>query len=101
MTQPLNPGALPAFDFWEMFSAWPVQSQVSCILVVTIWVGGGNLLSYFSLRRRGIPYYKSLNPFSGVGLDFNKTELLILALLAISSLAIGFWGMANAVAMPE
>ena len=84
---------VPTFsDFYQIFLNWPLQTQIGIILFASIWIIGGNTLIYISLRRRGVPYWKAFFPTTRVFRGFNKTEFIILALLAIASLSSGMWG---------
>jgi hypothetical protein len=56
------------------------------------WLIGGNILTYFSMRRRGIPYWKILIPSMKIAFGMNRKEYLILGALAVSSLAFAYWG---------
>ena len=78
--------------FSEMFSNFPIQTQVGIGLMAVVWLIGGNVLLYFSMKRRSIPYWKILIPFSGTIFGFNTKEWFILALLAVTALLFGMWG---------
>ena len=84
---------VPTFsDFYEIFLNWPMQTQIGIVLFFSIWVIGGNILVYISMRRRDLPWWKAFIPTTRVFRGFNKTEFIILALLAIASLSSGMWG---------
>ncbi|MFT5521385.1 MAG: hypothetical protein ACI9IA_001986 [Enterobacterales bacterium] len=55
--------SVPTFsDFYEMFLNWPLQTQIGIVLFACIWILGGNVLTYFSLKRRGLPWWKAFIP---------------------------------------
>lgn len=56
------------------------------------WLVGGNILMYFSLKRRGIPYWKVLVPSFKTTFGLNGKEYLILGILAVTSLGFAMWG---------
>ncbi len=83
----------PDLDFIiEAFLSWPTQTQIGIIMFAATWLIGGNLLFYFSMKRRGIPYWKILVPSFKTTFGLNAKEWLILAGLAVTSLSFGAWG---------
>ena len=90
----------PNFDlFLEAVLSWPLQTKIGMALFAITWLVGGNVLMHFSLRRRGIPYWKTMFPtpdgFRAVfGLNWN--EWLVLVLLALTAFSFAAWGMAGA-----
>ncbi len=84
----------PDFNFFiEAFLSWPTQTQIGIVLFAVTWLIGGNVLFYFSMKRRGIPYWKILIPSFKTTFGLNGKEWFILAVLAFTSLSFGIWGM--------
>ena len=85
---------VPSFgDFYEIFLSWPTQTQMGIVLFAATWLVGGNILMYFSMKRRGISYWKILIPSFKTTFGLNSKEYSILGALAVSSLAFAVWGM--------
>jgi len=84
---------VPSFsDIFEIFLSWPTQTQLGIVLFAVTWLVGGNILMYFSMKRRGIPFWKILIPSFKTTFGLNGKEYLILGALAVSSLAFAAWG---------
>ena len=83
----------PDFDFFiEAFLGWPTQTQIGVVMFAATWLIGGNILFYFSMKRRGIPYWKIMVPSFKTTFGLNGKEWFILALLAVTSLSFASWG---------
>jgi len=83
----------PDFDFFiDAFIGWPAQTQFGIVMFAATWLIGGNILFYFSMKRRGIPYWKILIPSFKTTFGLNGREYLILAALAVTSLTFATWG---------
>ncbi|WP_419811054.1 hypothetical protein [Bacterioplanoides sp.] len=83
----------PGFDFIiEAFLGSPAQTQIGMVMFAATWLIGGNILFYFSMKRRDIPYWKIIIPSFITIFDLNGREWLILAGLAITSLSFALWG---------
>lgn len=86
-------GNFPQFrDLYEMFLGWPTQTQSGLLLSVSLWIIGGNILSIYSLKRRGIPLWNIIVSSPKVAFGFNRVEWAILACLAVASLSSAMWG---------
>ncbi len=84
---------IPTFgDFYQMFLGWPQQTQIGIVMFAATWLIGGNILMYFSMKRRGIPYWKVLVPSFKTTFGLSGKEYLILAVLAFTSLSFAVWG---------
>lgn len=81
------------FNPFEVILGLPMQAKIGFTLFAVIWIVGGNILLYYSMKRRGIPFFKIAVPSFKTLVGFNTREYVILAALALSSLASGFWGM--------
>ncbi len=85
---------IPTFaSVYEIFLSLPLQTQIGIVMFASIWIVGGNILTYYSLRRRGIPWWKAFIPTTKVFAGFSKIEYGILGFLAIASLGSAMWGM--------
>lgn len=89
-----TPVKVPTFsEFFEIMQSWPLQTQVGIFMFAIIWMVGANIVFSMSLKRRGIPWWKSfipsLNYFSG----FNTKEWLAICVLGVVSMEFGVWGM--------
>lgn len=83
----------PGCDFFiDAFLGWPTQTQIGVVMFAATWLIGGNILFYFSMRRRGIPYWKIMVPSFKTTFGLNGKEWLILAALAVTSLSFAAWG---------
>ncbi len=84
---------VPSLDYFiEAFLNWPTQTRIGFIMFAATWLIGGNILFYFSMRRRGIPYWKILVPSFKTAFGLNSKEWCILAVLAVTSLSFASWG---------
>jgi len=83
----------PSELFQTILATWPDQAFIGFGLFFGIGLIGGNLVFMYSLRRRGLPYWKLFLPSSKVFSGLNSKEwgvLLVLAFLSITSVNWGF-----------
>ncbi len=84
---------VPTFaTLYEAFLTWPTQTQVGLVMFAATWLVGGNIVIYFSMKRRGIPYWRVFVPSYRFKLGLNAKEYVILAVLACLSLGFAMWG---------
>ena len=92
--------SIPSFEeFMQAILNWPLRTQIGFLIAVILWLIGGNLLVYTSMKRRGIPYWKSFLPTPSAfraTFSLNKREWFILFVLAVASLSFGMWGITSA-----
>ena len=79
-------------NFSELFLSWPTETQIGMVLFAVTWLVGGNILIYFSMKRRGIPYWKIIIPSVKIPFGMDGKEYLILGALAALSLTFAMWG---------
>ncbi len=73
----------------------PDHNFTAIVIGVLLWLVGGNIVGYLSLKRRGIPFWQvmvpDLNAFKAV-FGMNIIEWLIIIALAVISLSLIYWG---------
>lgn len=72
----------------EVFERMPTRQVILLAVVAVVWIGGGNLLSYFQNRRLGKRWWQGMNPLDPPFKDFNGREMAILLALATVSLGL-------------
>ena len=73
----------------DVFSLMPTNQKFLLIAAAILWIGGGNLLSYYHNRRLGKKGWQLMNLLDPPFKDFNRNEWLILGTLVVCSMALG------------
>jgi len=91
---------LPSFEtLFQSLMLLPTANILAIVAGFALWIIGGNILGYRSMKRRGTSYSKSLLPTpSGLRAVFgmNKAEWLLMIILAVFSLSLISWGISSA-----
>lgn len=94
MSESIDVQEIPTYSFvFKIISDLPTLTQLGIALSAVTWMFGASILIYYSMKRRGIPFWKFGLPSIKEAFGFSAKEWLMLAALAATSLTFTLWGM--------